>query len=166
MAWEQAAYDGLQDASIDTVAYLPDSFVSPLIDLVEDDPAIDTIRVTREESAVSILAGTWLGGSRGALVCQSSGLANAFNALGSHTVPGGLPFVGLVTRRGDLGDHNGAQVPAGYGMPRMLDAIGVRNRHLEPADDAREVVAAACETSFSTHSPYVLLLASTLRGEE
>lgn len=164
MAWERAAFDGLREAGIDTVAYLPDSFVSPLIDLAEDDDAIDAVRVTREESAVSLLTGAWLGGGRGALVCQSSGLANAFNALGSHAVPGSLPFVGLVTRRGDLGDHNGAQVPAGYGLPRMLDAVGVRSRHLEPADDARDVVAAAAETSFSTHAPYVLLLSSTLGG--
>lgn len=163
MTWQDDLIAGLEAGGIDLVAYLPDSILGPVIERI-DDSDIETVRVAREEAAVGLLAGAWLGGRRGALICQSSGLANCFNALGSLAVPGGLPFVGLVTRRGDLGDHNRAQVAAGYGMPRLLDEIGVRNRLLQAGHNTDEVVDMAAETAFSVQDPYVLLLDRTLTG--
>ena len=164
MSWDADVVGALANRGVDLVAYLPDSVLAPLVDRVEGDAAVDAVRVTREESAVGALGGAWLGGRRGALVCQSSGLANCFNALGSHAVPAGLPFLGLVTRRGDLGDHNLAQVPAGYNLPRLLDDLGVRNRSVEAGDDVGAVVGMAADTAFSTGQPYVLLLERTLTG--
>jgi sulfopyruvate decarboxylase alpha subunit len=163
MSWQDAVIDGLQRGGIDLVAYLPDSVLGPVIEQIGGS-GITTVRVAREEAAIGLLAGAWLGGRRGALVCQSSGLANCFNALGSLAVPGGLPFVGLVSRRGDLGDHNRAQVPAGYSMPRLLDEVGVRNRILDHTGDPSEVVDLAAETAFSVHDPYIVLLDRTLTG--
>lgn len=164
MTWDEAAVEALADRGVDLVAYLPDSVLAPLVDRLEGDGPLEGVRVAREAEGVAALGGAWLGGRRGALVCQSSGLANCFNALGSHAVPAGLPFVGLVTRRGDLGEHNLAQVPAGYGMPRLLDDLGVRNRSVEAGDDVASVVGMAADTAFSTQRPYVLLLERTLTG--
>lgn len=76
--------------------------------------------------------------------------------------PARLPFLGIVTRRGDLGDHNLAQVPAGYGIPRMLDAIGIRYHHVRNNDDLERRVIMAAETCFSAQEPYILLLERTL----
>ena len=163
MTWQDAVIDGLHRGGIDLVAYLPDSILGPLIEQL-DTTDIATVRVAREEAAVGLLAGAWLGGQRGALVCQSSGLANCFNALGSLAVPGGLPFLGLVSRRGDLGDYNRAQVPAGYAMPRLLDEIGVRNRLLDAGGDPTATVDLAAETAFAVNDPYVILLDPTLTG--
>lgn len=164
MSWDADALDALHAGGVDLVAYLPDSVLAPLVDRVEADDDVEAVRVTREAEAVAALGGAWLGGRRGALVCQSSGLANSFNALGSHVVPAGLPFVGLVTRRGDLGEHNLAQVPAGYNLPRLLDDLGVRNHPLEAGDDVGDVVSKAVDTAFATGQPYVLLLERTLTG--
>lgn len=164
MTWYEEVTRALRDRGVDVVAYLPDSVVAPLIEEVEGDEYFETVPVAREEEAVAVLSGAWLGGRRGALVCQTSGLANTFNALGSLSKPWGLPFVGVVSRRGDLGEHNLAQVPAGYGMPRLLDTIGIRNRRLDDGDDVGRVVRLAAETAFSTEEPYVLLAESTLTG--
>ena len=164
MTWEQEIVTALHEYDIDTVAYLPDSILDSLIDQVIRDESLTTIRVAREEEAVSLLGGVWLGGGRGALICQSSGLANCFNALGSHAKPARLPFIGLVTRRGDLGEHNYAQVPAGYGLPRMLEAIGIRYHQLDTPSDVGNRVGMAIDSSFTTEEPYILLLERTLTG--
>lgn len=164
MTWEAEAVEALSQNGIDTIAYLPDSILDRLIDMVIDDTAFRTIRVAREEEAVSLLGGVWLGGGRGALICQSSGLANTFNALGSHAKPARLPFLGLVSRRGNLGEHNYAQVPAGYGLPGMLEAVGVRYQQLDVDLDVGDRVGMAAETSFAVEEPYVLLLERTLTG--
>lgn len=164
MTWDAAVVQALGEQSVDLVAYLPDSLLAPLVERVDADGALDGVRVAREAEGVAALGGAWLGGRRGALVCQSSGLANCFNALGTHAVPSGLPFVGLVTRRGDLGEHNYAQVRPGYGMPQLLDTLGVRNRAVEDDDDVRSVVSMAADTAFATQEPYVLLLERSLTG--
>lgn len=158
MPLHDAVRRAADESGIDVVATLPDGALSTTIEAFDEDDEVRSVRVTREEQAVGVLAGAWLSGSRGMLVCQSSGLANAFNALGSLAVPWGLPFVGVVSRRGDLGEHNGAQVPAGYGLPRLLDTVGVRNHLLGDGDDAERVVRRAAETAFSTESPYVVLV--------
>lgn len=164
MAWIHDTLAGLKASDVDTVAHLPDSVVGPLIELAVDDEDLDTVLVSREEEAIGVLSGAWLGGRRGALVCQTSGLANTFNALGSLSKPWGLPFVGIVDRRGSIGEFNLAQVPAGYGMPDLLDTIGIRNRCLNDGDDVERYVEMAAETAFDTQEPYILLVEPTLTG--
>jgi sulfopyruvate decarboxylase TPP-binding subunit len=164
MNWTDDALEGLRAAEVDLVAYLPDSVVGPLAESAAETDWLETVLVAREEEAVGVLSGAWLGGRRGALVCQTSGLATAFNALGSLSVPWGLPFVGIVDRRGGLGEFNHAQVPAGYGMDDMLDTVGVRNGTLRDGDDVTDRVRLAAETAFDTQQPYVLLAEPTLTG--
>lgn len=164
--WITDAIEALKRADVELVAHLPDSKIGPLIEVVEDDPAFRTVRVAREEAAVGVLAGAWVGGTRGALLCQSSGLANAFNAIGSLALPARTPFLGITTRRGNLGEFNVAQVPAGYNMDRMLDDLGVRNDTVSDAEDVGHRVRMAAESAFSTGTPYVVLLEQTVTGSK
>lgn len=164
MGWYDHVIAGLKARDIDFVAYLPDSTLWPLLERIEADDAFDAVQVTREEEAVGVLSGAWMGGRRGALICQTSGLANAFNAIGSLSVSWGLPFVGIVSRRGNFEEHNLSQVPPGYAMPRMLDALGVRNATLDGSGDLQEIVEMTARSAFSTEEPYVLLLENTLTG--
>jgi len=154
----------LAENDVTTVAYLPDTAVSPLIEVVEDRDSFTGVRLTREEAGVGILSGAWLGNERGALVCQSSGLATTINALASLSKPARIPFVALVTRRGDLGEFNLAQVPFGYGMPDVLDTIGIRNTSVETLAKLEQRVDMAAKSAFATEEPYVVMLEPTLLG--
>jgi len=166
MTWSDHAVEALADAGVDLVAYLPDSKLDPLIDTVVADDRFETVLVSREEEAIGVLVGAWLGGRRGALLCQSSGLANTFNAIASLSVPARIPFLGVVTRRGNLGEFNIAQVPAGYNMDKLLDDVGVRNTVVTDASNLRETVTLAGETAFSTQLPYVVLVEQTVTGRK
>lgn len=164
MSWEEDIVDALRQNGVTHVAYLPDTPLSSLIEGLERDDGFTAVRVTREEEAVGILSGAWLAGERGALLCQSSGLATALNGIGSLSKPARIPFIGLVTRRGDLGEFNLAQVPFGYGMPDILDAMGVRNRSIENRAEVNQYVDMATKSAFSTREPYVMFLEPTVTG--
>lgn len=164
MAWETDIVDVLAENDVTTVAYLPDTAVSPLIDAITDRDGFTAVRLTREEAGVGVLSGAWLGHERGALICQSSGLATTINALASLSKPARIPFLALVTRRGELGEFNLAQVPFGYGMPDVLDAIGIRNTRVEKPADLQERVDMAAKSAFATEEPYVVMLEPTLMG--
>lgn len=166
MSWETDVADVLTENGVTTVAYLPDTAVSPLIDEIKERDSVTAVRLTREEAGVGVLSGAWLGHERGALICQSSGLATTINALASLSKPARIPFVALVTRRGDLGEFNLAQVPFGYGMADVLDAVGIRNTSVETSTEAEERVDMAAKSAFATEEPYVVMLESTLMGEK
>lgn len=164
MTWEDDVAEAFREHGIEVVAYLPDSVLAPLIERLEDEK-FENVLVTREEEAVAVLAGAWLGGRRGALVCQTSGLANTFNAIGSFTKPWGIPFVGIVSHRGVFGEHNLAQIPAGYNMPAILNAMGVRNQPLDGSLNVKTRVEWGIETAFATEDSFIFLVDPTLEKE-
>jgi len=164
MDWETAVLSSFKENDVRTVTCLPDTAISTLIEAVKDDDFFSVVEVTREEQAVGVASGAWLGGQRAAVLCQSSGLATTINALASLSKPARIPFVGLVTRRGDLGEFNLAQVPFGYNMPEMLDAMGIRNNSVTAKDDVARRVDLATKTAFGTEEPYILALESSLLG--
>lgn len=164
MAWTDGVVSGLKRNDVSTVAYLPDSALSGLIDVLEADETFRTISLSREEQGVGVLSGVYLGGERGVLCCQSSGLATMINALSSLSKPARVPFLALVSGRGDLGEFNDAQVPFGYAAGRVLDDIGIRNRRVASSADVDRLVDMAAKTAFSTREPYALLLDATLTG--
>ncbi|MFB6303222.1 MAG: thiamine pyrophosphate-binding protein [Haloferacaceae archaeon] len=164
--WSVEAVAALRATGIDLAVGLPDSGVAPLFEATEAAPDLEALLVSREEEAVGVLGGAWVGGRRGVLLCQTSGLANALNAVGSLSVPARLPFVGLVSRRGALGEFNAAQVPAGYDMPAVLDALGVRNCVVERPGAVAERARLAATSAFSTGMPYVVFLDATVTGHK
>ena len=68
--------------------------------------------LTTEEEGIGILAGAWLGGERGVLLMQSSGVGNCINTLSLAKVCG-FPLLMIVTMR-SLSDHSYEQAPRGY----------------------------------------------------
>lgn len=68
-------------------AFLPDSWLSPLLEVIDAADAIRHIPVTREDEGVALVGGMTLGGRKAVLICQNAGLLVAVNALagdGSH----------------------------------------------------------------------------------
>ncbi len=59
-----------------------------------------------------MLAGAWLGGVRGVLLMQSSGVGNCVNLL-SLVQECRFPLLMIVTMRGEWGETNPWQVPMG-----------------------------------------------------
>lgn len=164
MSWENQIITALKENDVSFIAYLPDTPLSSLIETIETDQEFTAIRVSREEEAVGILSGAWLGHKRGALFCQSSGLATALNGLGSLNKPARIPFIIFVTRRGNLGEFNLAQVSFGYGMADILDTMGIRNESINSQKNLNQYAEMSIKTAFSTEEPYAIILESTLIG--
>jgi phosphonopyruvate decarboxylase len=85
----------------------PCSYLKPLINYVIESPKLDFVSATNEGDAVAIAAGAALGGVKSVVMFQNSGLGNAVNPLTSlcHTMR--IPFLGIVTLRGDPeAEHN------------------------------------------------------------
>src|SRR6185369_8743580 len=80
-AWPDDIYAVFKDVGIKQVAYVPDAGHTRLINRCHADRSMKVISLTTEEEGVAMLAGTWLGGERGVLLLQSSGVGNCINLL-------------------------------------------------------------------------------------
>ena len=164
LAWWQIVFDRLKANQIRLIAHVPDAGLARLIATCEADPFFDVVPLTREEEGVGILAGGYLGGMRGALLMQSSGLGNSVNALGGLPLAYQIPFLLLMTPRGRLSEFNPSQVPAGRAATKVLDALDVETVTLERVGEVGELVDQAIYTAFSTYRPVALIASTLLTG--
>jgi len=79
--WPEDIFQILTDHQVRQVAYVPDAGHTQLIKMCHNNPEMKTVVLTTEEEGVAMLAGAWLGGDRGALLMQCSGVGNCINML-------------------------------------------------------------------------------------
>lgn len=90
---------------------------------------------TREDAALGVAAGAYLGGKLPAVLMQNSGLGVSLNALASLNILYGMPCLLIVTWRGYEGKDAPEHLIMGDVMPRLLDLFDVRHRApAEPGD--------------------------------
>jgi sulfopyruvate decarboxylase alpha subunit len=161
--WPREIYDVFKQVGIEQIAYVPDAGHTQLIQDCESDNAIEAVSLTSEEEGVAMLAGGWLGGKRGALLMQSSGVGNCINML-SIIQECRFPLLMLVTMRGEWGEFNPWQLPMGQSTQKVLEDVGVIVQRANHASEVRDVVYAAAMMTFSSNRPIAVLLGQRLIG--
>ena len=162
-AWPDEIFAALQGAGVRQVAHVPDAGHKRLIERCQADPAITAVPLTTEEEGIALLAGAWLGGQRGALLMQSSGVGNCINML-SLARTCRFPLITLVTMRGQWGEFNPWQVPMGQATRPALELAGCLTFPLEEASQAGETVAAAARMAFEGPAATAVLIDQRLIG--
>src|ERR1700735_970894 len=95
-AWYEIVRDVLKQHNVSLVTYVPDNVLRPLVVAIEADPFFTAFACTREEEALGINAGAWMGGTRAILLMQTSGFATLPNVLASLSVPFAIPTLMMV----------------------------------------------------------------------
>lgn len=162
--WARTILTAFREEGVSNLVFLPDTVMGRLLALAEDDPFFRLVGVHREEEAVGILTGLFLGGQRGAMLVQSSGLGNTLNALGSLAMAYRIPFPVLVSLRGELGEFNPAQLQMGRAVPGCLDALYISHVTLRSETDLETIVTGALKTCFTAEEPFGILLSAQLTG--
>ena len=162
--WPAELFRALGDLDVRQVAYVPDAGHKQLLELVAGNTAMKSVALTTEQEGVALTAGAWLGGQRGALLMQSSGVGNCVNAIASITRACQFPLLMLVTMRGEWGEANPWQVPMGTAVAPVLESLGVKLARLEEANEAYATLSAAGALCFSGAAPVAVLIAQRLIG--
>lgn len=161
--WPQDIYQVLVENRVRQIAYIPDMGHATLIKLCHKNNQMKTVVLTTEEEGVALLAGAWLGGDRGALLMQSSGVGNCINML-SLTRVCRMPLLMLVTMRGEWGEFNPWQVPMGQNSNQVLTAAGVLTFVANDKNRIKETVAAAAKMAFEGPAAAAVLISQRILG--
>jgi sulfopyruvate decarboxylase alpha subunit len=161
--WQHAVYDLLRQHGITQFAYVPDAGHHILIDRSIADSEVHSVALTTEEEGVALCAGAHLGGEKGVLLMQSSGVGNCVNFL-SLVKGGQFPLLMLVSMRGDFGEGNPWQLPMGQATRPVLEAMGVVCLPAEQEDEVVATVDAAAKMVFKSGQAVAVLLTQKLIG--
>jgi sulfopyruvate decarboxylase TPP-binding subunit len=163
--WPGTLFSALLEAEVGTVAYVPDAGHARVIELALAEESITAVPLTTEEEGIGYLAGAWLGGVRGVLLMQSSGVGNCINTL-ALAAQARFPLLMLVTMRGEWAELNPWQNPAGNAAQPSLELMGVRTWRADHADDVEPLVRGALAMTFAGDMSGAVLLGQRLIGSK
>jgi sulfopyruvate decarboxylase TPP-binding subunit len=163
-SWHEIVIGALKDNDVRLVTYVPDRVLTPLIAGIERDPFFTMFATAREEEALGIVTGAWMGGMRGAVLMQTSGFATIANVLASLVVPGQIPALLFVSERGTLGEFNLGQALVCRTMRPVLDALAVANHTITRLDEFGFIVDRSIKQAVATQAPVTFILSPLLTG--
>jgi sulfopyruvate decarboxylase alpha subunit len=157
-------HDTLKRNQVRLVSYVPDRVLIPLIASVHADDFFIAVAATREEEAVGIVSGAWMGGMRGVVLMQTSGFGTLANAIASLALPFQIPLLMIVSERGTLGEFNLGQALVCRTMRPVLDALAIETHTLTRLDEAEFVLDRSIKQAVATQAPVALILSPLLTG--
>lgn len=159
----QAVIEGVERLDPEFILHIPSSTLKlVLAHFLENERSSRRVfPVPREEEGISIMAGLALAGRRAVMIFQDNGIGNLLTALLTFPQPYHLPLLGIVTRRGGLGEYNSMIHTISERAEDLLDAAHVRWVQLDartPIEDWSPTIERAYTFAQTTHRPVFVLV--------
>lgn len=158
--------DEAAGAGISLVASLPDGWIAGLIAGFAADARFRHVAVNREESAIGLCSGAFLGGTPAMALMGASGLLTCVYAITKINYTYQIPLPILVTLRGDIGDKAKYHVSNGLYLRPILDAMALPYTEIRHPGDL-PMIGRAIRHSRTIARPVVIGLSrDMLRGAD
>jgi sulfopyruvate decarboxylase TPP-binding subunit len=156
--------DELAACGVKLVASLPDGWIAELIRTIEADHRFTHVPVNREESAVALCAGSYMGALGSAALMGASGLMTVIYAITKINFTYEIPLFLLTTLRGAVGDGDKFHVSNGLYLLPMLDTINIPYTIIETATDIGKISRSYRHTRTYLRPTVVAFTRAVLRG--
>lgn len=147
--------DALLAHGVELVAGVPCSYLTRFFAACEALPAGRYVAAPREDHAVAVCAGAWLGGRLALAAMQNSGLGYCLEVLTSLHLMYRLPLPMLVSDRGEPADYEEHRI-LGQRTRELLDLFGIPWQVASPGQEEHEA-AWLVATARERRMPAVLL---------
>ena len=129
----------LAECKVQLVATLPDNWLTPLIDSVASDRRFTHVPVNREESAVGLCSGAYMGGLGSAAIMGASGFMTVIYAVTKINYSYEIPLFMLITLRGAFGDHHKHHVSNGLYLEPVLRTLNLPYTIVDRPEDIPQI---------------------------
>jgi sulfopyruvate decarboxylase TPP-binding subunit len=155
----QKLVDGLRQAGINFITYLPETRLSQILPIILEDKTFTTIAVSSEAEGFTIAAGASLGGKQAALYTEGTGIyVSCYNLLtvGKRF---GVPLLLLVSNAGAMEDTRNSFIYAlpGTTMIPLLESLGIQYTVIEDGTNLKAKIEEAVRMMHALKLPVALL---------
>jgi len=149
--------EALKASGFDFFAGVPCSLLKGLVSILDRDTDAHYVSATREDSAIGMAVGAYLGGKRPMVLMQNSGLGVSVNALASLSTMYELPVLLVISWRGQGGNDAPEHILMGDIMLPILELLKIPHRVLTAAEPMATQVEWAREKMDATRQPVALI---------
>jgi sulfopyruvate decarboxylase TPP-binding subunit len=155
----QRIVEGLKEAGIGFVSYLPETRLSEIMPVLREDPSFMVVPVANESEAVSIATGASLGGRPAAVYFEGSGVyVSSYNllVLGKRL---GVPMLLIVAYYGSILDRRNSFLYAAPGIHLIpiLQSLDIQYEVLHNGDSLEDKMKGAVKMMHAIKQPVALL---------
>jgi sulfopyruvate decarboxylase TPP-binding subunit len=152
---------GLKEAGINFVTYLPETRLSQIVPLIQSDSDIELIGAANEQEAVTIAAGATLGGKQAAVYMENTGIYVSCYSLLVIGKQLGVPLLLIVGYLGGVPDQRNSFLYATIGSRTIpvLDGLGIEYMTLEEGASLETKIKDAVRAANALRGPFALLFA-------
>ena len=158
--------DQLVGCDVKLVASLPDNWIAELIVALDEDERIRHVPVNREESAIGLCSGAYMGAMGSAALMGASGLMTVIYAITKINYSYEIPLLLLTTLRGAQGDHHKHHYSNGLYLLPVLDAISLPYVIIDEPRDIGKIGRAYRHSRTISRPTVVALTRDLLRGSD
>jgi sulfopyruvate decarboxylase TPP-binding subunit len=152
---------GLKEAGINFVTYLPETRLSQIVPLIRDDPEMELIPAASEQEAVTIATAATLGGKQAAVYMENTGIYVSSYSLLAVGKQLGVPILLVVGFLGGIADQRNSFLYATIGNHTIpvLQGLGIKHMLLEDGDRLEIKIKDAVRGMNALRAPFPLLFA-------
>ena len=156
--------DTSADCGISLVASLPDGWITDLIEHYAEDARFRHVSVNREESAIGLCAGAYMGAMGSAALMGASGFMTVVYAITKINYTYEIPLFLMLTLRGGVGDHHKHHASNSLYLRPVLDAIDMPYRIIDDPGDIPSISRCYHHTRTFSRPMAVIFTRDLLRG--
>ena len=147
----------LKGQGFDFFCGVPCSLLKGLVSHLDQDRSLHYVSATREDSAIGMAAGAFMGGKLPMVLMQNSGLGVSVNALASLSTMYDLPVLLVISWRGEGGNDAPEHILMGEIMMPVLDLMKIPHKTLSREPMGPQVGWAKAQLE-STKKPVALIV--------
>ena len=156
--------DELAACGVKLVASLPDNWLTGVIDALDRDERFTHIPVNREESAIGLCSGAYMGAMGSAALMGASGFMTVIYAITKINYTYEIPLFLMLTLRGGVGDHHKHHASNSLYLRPVLDAIDMPYRIIDQPGDISSISRCYHHTRTFSRPMAVIFTRDLLRG--
>jgi sulfopyruvate decarboxylase TPP-binding subunit len=152
---------GLKNAGINFVTYLPETRLSQILPLMRDDSDMELIAAASEQEAVTIAAGATLGGKQAAVYMENTGIYVSSYSLLVIGKQLGVPILLVVGYLGGVPDQRNSFLYSTIGKHTVpvLEGMGIEHLLIENGERLELKIKDAVRAANAQRAPFALLFA-------
>jgi sulfopyruvate decarboxylase alpha subunit len=156
--------DQLASCGVRLVASLPDNWVMDVIKTIDRDDRFVHVPVNREESAIGLCSGAYMGAMGSAALMGASGFMTVVYAVTKINYTYEIPLFLMATLRGQAGDHHKHHISNGLYLLPVLNAINMPYQIIDKPEEIDLISRCYRHTRTYARPMAVLFTRDLLRG--